>query len=46
MAVSADRLTAEPETAKLKIERGTGRYAAIYEGDRPTSLWFGGVSGD
>ncbi len=34
-----------PATCALAIERGTGRYAVLYDGDRPRALWFVGVSG-
>ncbi len=40
------RATTPPEPTELGIERGTGRYTVVYEGDRPKSLWFGGISGD
>jgi len=43
--LGVERLTTEPEPSKLAMERGTGRYAVLFEGDLPTSLWFGGVSG-
>lgn len=43
--LGVERPSEEPAPAKLGIERGTGRYAVIYQGDQPVSLWFGGLSG-
>jgi hypothetical protein len=42
----AARASHAPDLGKISIERGTGRWTAIYDDETPVSLWFGGVSGD